>query len=89
MNEVIDLVGLGWNSTLDEAFTEHRDQGYEPARVTVQHRGSYNLISQKGEMSASTSGSLLHRAREAATSPQWATGSQSRASRGAAELSMP
>ncbi|MPZ70128.1 MAG: ribosome small subunit-dependent GTPase A [Actinobacteria bacterium] len=63
MNEVIDLVALGWNTTLDEAFTEHRDQGYEPARVTVQHRGSYNLISEKGEMTASTSGSLLHHAR--------------------------
>lgn len=63
MNEVIDLVGLGWNSTLDEAFTEYRDRGFEPARVTVQHRGSYNLISQQGEITASTSGALLHRAR--------------------------
>ena len=63
MNEAIDLVALGWNSTLDEAFAEHRDHGFEPARVIVQHRGSYTLIAEKGEITATTSGALLHRAR--------------------------
>ncbi|MBK5228225.1 MAG: ribosome small subunit-dependent GTPase A [Actinobacteria bacterium] len=63
MNEATDLVALGWNSTFDEAFSEHRDHGYEPARVSVQHRGSYNLMSEKGDLTASCSGSLLHHAR--------------------------
>src|SRR5262249_10383766 len=47
------LERLGWDEGWEAAFAEHRAAGLVPARVTVQHRGAYDLAGETGELRAS------------------------------------
>jgi ribosome biogenesis GTPase len=46
------LTSYGWTDDLQQAFTPYADQGLAPARVTAQHRSSYRLITETGEVTA-------------------------------------
>ena len=46
------LQRLGWDDGWEAAFAEHRDAGRTPARVAVQHRGAYDLLTEAGELRA-------------------------------------
>jgi ribosome biogenesis GTPase len=50
---------LGWDDGWEAAFAEHRAAGLEPARVAVQHRGAYDLLSEQGELRASAANRLV------------------------------
>ncbi len=63
MSASTDLVAIGWNQALDESFEEHRHRDHEPARVAAQHRGSYNVMTSSGEVAATITGAMLHRAK--------------------------
>jgi len=60
-----DLASLGW----DQGFEKHLDQGLEPARVAVEHRGSYVVHSAGGEMPAAITGRMRHAAQGRADLP--------------------
>jgi ribosome biogenesis GTPase / thiamine phosphate phosphatase len=49
---------LGWDDGWEAAFAEHRAAGLEPARVAVQHRGAYDLATERDELRASAANRL-------------------------------
>ena len=49
---------LGWNAFFDDAFSPHAADSLVPARVAVQHRGSYVLYAEVGEIWADVAGRL-------------------------------
>jgi ribosome biogenesis GTPase / thiamine phosphate phosphatase len=56
----MDLAALGWNSFFEAAFEEFRAQGHQPARVAVEDKHAYVVLSGEGEFSAVVAGRLLH-----------------------------
>ncbi|MGO4126207.1 ribosome small subunit-dependent GTPase A [Inquilinus sp. YAF38] len=54
----------GWSQGLQDDFSPHAAQGLSPARVTVQRRGAYTLITPQGEMTSHLSGRFAHEAQE-------------------------
>jgi ribosome biogenesis GTPase len=50
---------LGWDDGWEAAFAEHRAAGLIPARVSVQHRGAYDLMSEEGELRASAANRMF------------------------------
>lgn len=53
------LRDLGWGAHFADAFRPYHDQGLVPARVAVQHRGAYDLLSEAGELRAALAGRLV------------------------------
>ena len=58
------LERYGWSDTLRQQFEIHAAQGLEPARVTVQQRGLYEVVTAAGMLSATLSGKFAHEARD-------------------------
>ncbi|WP_300578228.1 ribosome small subunit-dependent GTPase A [Phenylobacterium sp.] len=56
------LKSYGWTDALQESFAPFAAQGLAPARVVIQHRARFVLISEDGEISAETAGRFLHNA---------------------------
>ncbi|MEJ7793382.1 MAG: ribosome small subunit-dependent GTPase A [Gaiellaceae bacterium] len=56
------LQELGWSDQLTNDFEPHAAAGLVPARVAVQHRGAYVLLSGGGELRATVAGRLEHEA---------------------------
>ena len=50
------LHGLGWTAAHDADFAVHAARGFAPARVTVEHRGAYDVRSADAEGTAAVSG---------------------------------
>jgi ribosome biogenesis GTPase len=46
------LYRLGWDDGWEAAFAEHRAAGLAPARVSIQHRGAYDLMTEEGDVRA-------------------------------------
>jgi ribosome biogenesis GTPase len=61
---------LGWDDGWEAAFAEHRAAGLVPARVAIQHRGAYDLLTQDGELRASAANRLV-RAEELPAVGDW------------------
>jgi ribosome biogenesis GTPase len=55
----------GWSDELRSAFEPHAGDGHIPGRIVVQHRDSYLVATDEGELTAKLSGRLRHEAREA------------------------
>jgi ribosome biogenesis GTPase len=45
---VTELVALGWDDSWSVAFEPHRAEGLTPGRVSVQHRGEYDVLTAAG-----------------------------------------
>jgi ribosome biogenesis GTPase / thiamine phosphate phosphatase len=56
-----NLERLGWNDELARQFEAHAP-GLEPGRVAVQHRGSWEVVTERGESLAEITGRLRHEA---------------------------
>jgi ribosome biogenesis GTPase / thiamine phosphate phosphatase len=50
---------LGWDDGWEAAFADHRAAGLAPARVAIQHRGAYDLLTDDGELRASAATRLF------------------------------
>ena len=50
---------LGWDDGWEAAFAEHRADGLAPARVAIQHRGAYDLLTEAGELRAAAATRLV------------------------------
>jgi ribosome biogenesis GTPase len=64
-----DLLRLGWNGRLEEAFGPYRQEGLVPGRVALEHTHIYRVITEAGESLARVSGRLRHRATARAEFP--------------------
>jgi ribosome biogenesis GTPase len=58
------LSTYGWSHALQHDFTPFAAQGLVPARVTVQQRGRFRLITEAGETESRISGRFAHEAAE-------------------------
>jgi ribosome biogenesis GTPase / thiamine phosphate phosphatase len=47
---VPDLETLGWDDAWSAAFEPHTERGLAPGRVSVQHRGEYDVLTEAGEL---------------------------------------
>jgi ribosome biogenesis GTPase / thiamine phosphate phosphatase len=56
------LESLGWSRAHQDEFAPFAAGGLEPARVAVQHRGGYVVLTEAGERLAEASGRLRHEA---------------------------
>lgn len=52
----------GWSDALRQSFQAHAEAGLSPARVIVQQRGLYRIVSAAGELRADVAGRLMHEA---------------------------
>ncbi len=52
------LEQLGWDDGWEAAFSDHRAAGLVPARVAVQHRGAYDLVTAAGDVRAPATAKL-------------------------------
>lgn len=60
---------LGWSSQLETAFHDYALQGLVPARIALQHRQAYEVLSPEGSFFAECTGRLLHFASSTADLP--------------------
>jgi ribosome biogenesis GTPase len=61
---VTDLEALGWDAGREQEFQPHAAAGHVPGRVSVQHRGAYDVLTEAGERRSEVP---LRVVREAAT----------------------
>ncbi len=58
------LERYGWSDRLRQQFEIHAAQGLEPARVIVQQRGLYEVVTEIATLSATLSGRFAHEAKD-------------------------
>jgi ribosome biogenesis GTPase len=58
------LTPYGWSDVLQQSFQSFADQGLSPARIIVQQRGHYRIVTDAGEGEAKISGRFAHEAAE-------------------------
>ncbi|MEK8130651.1 ribosome small subunit-dependent GTPase A [Paenibacillus filicis] len=52
----------GWDDALEAEFAPYREHGYEPGRVTLEHKRLYRIVTAAGELLGEVSGKLMHQA---------------------------
>ena len=57
---VFGLARLGWGPGFEQEFEQYESAGFVPGRVSVQHRGAYDVLVADGEVRAGLPGKLLH-----------------------------
>jgi ribosome biogenesis GTPase / thiamine phosphate phosphatase len=60
-----NLERLGWNDEIAQSFENHT-AGLEPGRVVVQHRGAWEVVTERGEARVEITGRLRHEAESGA-----------------------
>ena len=55
----------GWTDLMARDFAPHALEGHLPGRIVIQHRDSYLVVTDEGELRGKISGRLLHEAQEA------------------------
>jgi len=63
------MTALGWSPSREEEFEPYAAEGFEPARVAAQHRGSYVVYAVRGERPAEVAGRVRHTAASGADLP--------------------
>lgn len=58
----MSLSALGWTPALAATFAPHHAAGLFPARVALQHKHAYELLSDVDDLTAECTGKLLHAA---------------------------
>jgi ribosome biogenesis GTPase len=59
-DEALELARLGWDPHWNTAFSSYAERGFVPGRVAVEHRSTYLIYGEVGELSAKISGRLRH-----------------------------
>jgi ribosome biogenesis GTPase len=62
VKEFTVLKHYGWSDALQRQFASHAGEGLVPARVIVQQRGLYEIVTDDGELTATLAGKLVHEA---------------------------
>jgi ribosome biogenesis GTPase len=63
------LESLGWDAGWDRTFEPYREDGLVPGRVSVPHRGAWDVVTEAGEVRARIPGRLRHAASTRAELP--------------------
>lgn len=58
----MNLDFLGWSDFFTRSFTPYSQQGFSVARVAIEHRNTYIVYGQQGELTAEVTGKLRHQA---------------------------
>ena len=58
----MNLSSLGWDEFFSGHFASFSSDGFVPARVALEHKHAYELLSAHGELAAECTGKLLHAA---------------------------
>jgi ribosome biogenesis GTPase len=66
---LLDLTTIGWTDSLAEAFAPFAAEGLVPGRVSVQHRGAYDVLTEDGELRCDIRGRLFDEAARTADLP--------------------
>lgn len=66
----MDLASLGWNSHFELAMAGFRTQGWQPARVAVEDKHAYVMLSEQGELAGAITGRLLRERQSNADLPK-------------------
>src|SRR3712207_2609749 len=66
----LDLHDLGWDDAWSASFEPYRNEGLDPGRVAVQHRGGYVVLAERGEVRAEAARRLV-REGDLATVGDW------------------
>ena len=66
----ITLEKLGWDAQWESSFAGFRSQGFEPARVAVEDKHHYEVMTPRGMLLAQVTGRLLHASRTVAQLPK-------------------
>jgi ribosome biogenesis GTPase len=66
----LSLEALGWNPFFAESFQRIAGEAQEPARVAIEDKLHYSVLTETGELSAQLPGKLLHGARHRAELPK-------------------
>ena len=56
----VNLEKFGWDDFYEKNFSEYREKGFLPARVSKEHTHIYFLYSEIGEMTAKVAGKIRH-----------------------------
>jgi ribosome biogenesis GTPase / thiamine phosphate phosphatase len=62
---MLDLETYGWDDAWDTAFEPYRSEELVPGRVTVQHRGEYDVLTAEGERRTRIASRLRRESRRA------------------------
>ncbi len=66
---MLDLTTLGWDDVFAEQFATHAAAGLVPGRVSVQHRGAYDVLTAEGELRCDVRGRLYEESSSPADLP--------------------
>lgn len=66
---VYDLITLGWDDRLSAQLEPHLAAGLVPGRITVQHRGAWDVETELGELRCELPGRAFHEAAGGADLP--------------------
>jgi ribosome biogenesis GTPase len=58
----VNLEFLGWNSFFSKSAASHLQEDYTVGRVALEHKNTYILYTEKGELSAEVTGKMRYRA---------------------------
>ena len=61
LDSLFDLESLGWDDFFRSSFQSENRVGCIPGRVVQEHRGSYQIFTERGELWSSLSGRLRHK----------------------------
>ncbi len=66
---MLDLKTFGWDDHFADLFAPYAEQGLTPGRVSVQHRGAYDVLTEVGELRCDIRGRLFEEASSPAELP--------------------
>ncbi len=66
----MELASLGWNASLQESFAKHAAGECIPARVAVEDKHHFVVLTEQGELSGHVAGKFLHEAASLADLPK-------------------
>lgn len=58
------LEDIGFNPTFADHFTQYKEDGFSPARVSLEHRNLYMILTERGEIAAVPTGKMYYDAEE-------------------------
>jgi ribosome biogenesis GTPase / thiamine phosphate phosphatase len=58
----LNLKSLGWNQTFEEAFKVYENQLLVPGRISVEHKGLYDVFTEHGELLGEITGKIRYNA---------------------------
>ncbi|MFD1359777.1 ribosome small subunit-dependent GTPase A [Fictibacillus halophilus] len=58
----MNLKSLGWNQTFEEAFKAYENQLLVPGRISVEHKGLYDVLTEHGELLGEITGKIRYNA---------------------------